>query len=275
VATLLQTPLLRVHRFYHPLDEVHVDGKLEITPAHSVTFLRSGEFRIVRKSGAWDFSAGDVLLSYPGVSQRIFHPPDGARDECLGITFEENLIEDALGAVPAVLQVPKSCASARSAFQTSMISNAVSSADRMTIEGVALAVAQSFLPHTLAVPSWTSVERSFGWYRVRVQRVCDLLMEQYAGSHNLSALAEVAQMSPFHLNRVFHYLVGVPLHQYAIRLRVAIAARMIREGLSVTEAAYAVGFNSVSFFSRSFRKHFGIAPRQYRARRQPTTALHF
>jgi AraC family transcriptional regulator len=92
-------------------------------------------------------------------------------------------------------------------------------------------------------------------------------MQHYASSHNLTELAELAQMSPFHLNRVFHYMMGLPLHQYAIRLRIAVAARAIREGQSVTEAAYSVGFNSVSFFSRSFRKHFGMSPRQYREQR--------
>jgi AraC-like DNA-binding protein len=50
-------------------------------------------------------------------------------------------------------------------------------------------------------------------------------------------------------------------------LRIAVAARAIREGQSVTEAAYSVGFNSVSFFSRSFRKHFGMSPRHYREQR--------
>lgn len=265
--TLLQTPLLTVAQFDHPKNEVHVDGRIEITPAYAITFLRSGEFRIVRKSGAWDFAPGDVLISYPGMPQRVFHPADGAKDECVGIRFEKDLLEDALGAVPDSHPAAKAGASSRSAFQMRMLFEAVRSKDRMSAEGVALAAAQAFLPQDKNRSDWSSVERSFGWYRVRIQRVCELLMQQYASSHSLTDLADVAQMSPFHLNRVFHYMMGLPLHQYAIRLRIAVAARAIREGQSVTEAAYSAGFNSVSFFSRSFRKHFGVSPRQYREQR--------
>jgi AraC-like DNA-binding protein len=270
IATLFQTPLLRIERFDHPPNEVHVDGALEVVPAYRITFLRSGEFRVVRKSGAWDLLPGDVLFSSPGVCQRFFHPADGARDECLGVRFEQDLIEDALGILPEAPPVPKAPASARSAFQLKLIADALQSEDRMMLEGVALAAAQIFLPEDKQFSSWGAVERSYSWYRVRIQRVCELLTQKCAGSHSLSALAELAQMSPFHLNRVFHYMVGIPLHQYVIRLRVAVAAKAIREGQSVTQAAYAAGFNSLSFFSRTFRKHFGIAPREYRALKAPS-----
>ncbi len=274
VETLFQTPLLKVTQFDHPQNEVHVDGKLEVTPAYSITFLRSGEFRIVRQWGQWNFGPGDVVLSIPGIPQRVFHPADGAKDECIGIRFEKELLEDALGTVPDARSAAKACASSRSAFQMRMISEAVQSKDRMSVEGMALAAAQTFLPEGRNCSSWSSVERSFGWYRVRIRRVCDVLMQHYTCCHSLTELSEVAQMSPFHLNRVFHYMMGLPLHQYAIRLRIAMAARAIREGQSVTEAAYSVGFNSVSFFSRSFRKHFGVSPREYRDRRSAARAPH-
>ena len=264
VATLLQTPLLSIERFDHPQNEVHVDGQLEISAAYRVTFLLSGEFRIVRNSGTWDFAPGDVLLSCPGISQRPFHPADGARDESLSIRFENELVEDALGTLPQMRAVPKACSSARSAFLARMISDALQTQDCLMVEGLALAAAQTFVPDAKESVTWSSIERSYGWYRVRMQRICDLLTRQYARNHRLSGLAKVAQMSPFHLNRVFHYMMGIPLHHYVIRLRLASAAKGMRAGQSVTEAAHTVGFNSVSFFSRSFRRHFGVAPIEYR-----------
>jgi AraC-like DNA-binding protein len=264
VATLFQTPLVQVERFDHPQNEVHVDGQLEVVPAHRITFLRSGQFRIVRETGEWDFAPGDVLFSSPGIAQRVFHPVGGARDECLSIRFEKDLIEDALGRLATQNEAPKVCASARTAFQGGMIAHAIESSDPMMAESVALAAAQIFRSRERNFLTWSSIERAYGWYQLRVQRICDLLIQEYASEHNLTHLASVAQMSPFHLNRVFHYLVGVPLHQYVIRLRLAAAARAIRNGQSATEAAYANGFNSVSFFSRSFSKHFGIAPKRYR-----------
>ena len=44
-------------------------------------------------------------------------------------------------------------------------------------------------------------------------------------------------------------------------VRVECAARLLREGAdSVTEVAYSVGFESLSYFSRSFRERFGASP---------------
>ena len=264
VTTLFQTPLLQVLGFDHPADQVHVDGKVEIVPAYCVTFLRAGQFSIVRRTGTWMLGPGDVLLSYPGISQRIFHPSDGARDECLSIRFQQDLIEDALGQLPDARAVPREQTSARSAFQMSLITDALQAKDEMLMEGVALAAAQLLVPEEKQFSLWSSVESSYGWYRLRIKRVCELLTQQYSCNHSLTSLAQLAQMSPFHLNRVFHYLVGVPLHSYAVKLRIAVAAKAIREGRSITDAAYSAGFNSISFFSRTFRKHFGVSPRRYR-----------
>lgn len=42
------------------------------------------------------------------------------------------------------------------------------------------------------------------------------------------------------------------------------AASLLKEGkLNVTEVATQAGFSSVAFFSRSFKKHFGVSPRDY------------
>jgi AraC-like DNA-binding protein len=38
---------------------------------------------------------------------------------------------------------------------------------------------------------------------------------------------------------------------------------MIKEGANVSEAAYACGFNDLSYFSKSFKKQFGISPKKY------------
>jgi len=58
---------------------------------------------------------------------------------------------------------------------------------------------------------------------------------------------EVSGMSPNELVRCY---------------RLEIAARLLREGRSnVSEAAYSVGISSLSYFSKAFKKQFGILPR--------------
>jgi AraC family transcriptional regulator len=81
-------------------------------------------------------------------------------------------------------------------------------------------------------------------------------------SLDLKTIAGIANFSPFHFHRIFTFLIGETPIDYIQRLRVEKAAWKLRESdpQSVTEIAYACGFGSVSLFSRTFKKYFGIAP---------------
>ncbi len=58
------------------------------------------------------------------------------------------------------------------------------------------------------------------------------------------------------------------------RLRLEHCARNLRgvamADRSITDIAFASGFNSSSHFSRAFRARYGMAPREWRKRRDPT-----
>ncbi len=58
---------------------------------------------------------------------------------------------------------------------------------------------------------------------------------------------------------------------YILRRRLEECARQMADptwnGHSITEIAFAWGFNSAPHFTRSFRDRYGVAPREYRRRR--------
>lgn len=94
----------------------------------------------------------------------------------------------------------------------------------------------------------------------------------YAARHldedvSLRTLAGQAELSKFHLHRLFLAAAGETPKQFTLRLRLARASAMLlgtRD--SVLEIALACGFQSHETFSRAFRRGFGIAPSAYRAR---------
>jgi AraC-like DNA-binding protein len=77
----------------------------------------------------------------------------------------------------------------------------------------------------------------------------------------------------FHINRTtladkFTKSTGMSVMDYLIRLRVKMAAIMLRDTmLSVSEISYRVGFNDITHFGRTFRKHMGYSPSEYRKKK--------
>lgn len=109
----------------------------------------------------------------------------------------------------------------------------------------------------------------------RLQRRCTRRLQrleavlQYIESHNgdavdVSALASMASISPFHFHRVFSSHVGEPVLAYIRRLRLEKAAwRILFLNRSVTEVAALAGYSSSAAFTRAFRGQFGNTPRKF------------
>jgi AraC-like DNA-binding protein len=82
---------------------------------------------------------------------------------------------------------------------------------------------------------------------------------------DMNEVARAAALSPFYLTRIFKQRYGVPPYRYLISLRIRYASDLLRESsLSVTQVCHRSGFNSLSHFITTFRRHTGMSPSQYR-----------
>jgi AraC family transcriptional regulator len=99
-------------------------------------------------------------------------------------------------------------------------------------------------------------------YRARINRVIDYITENLAEELPLRQLAAVANFSEFHFHRLFRALINESLNEFVTRLRLEKALRLLRRQPppSLTEIAVECGFNSLSNFSRTFKKHCGASP---------------
>jgi AraC-like DNA-binding protein len=77
------------------------------------------------------------------------------------------------------------------------------------------------------------------------------------------------------LHHQFRALTGMSPLQYQKQLRLQTARqRMLMDGLDATTAAYEVGYESISQFSREYNRFFGLPPiRDVKALKNSNTAL--
>lgn len=77
-------------------------------------------------------------------------------------------------------------------------------------------------------------------------------------------MAQSVAVSPYHMIRKFKSSFGLTPHQFQIQCRVRKAQKLLEEGKSVIEAAYATGFCDQSHFDRCFRKIVRLTPNEYK-----------
>ena len=82
-----------------------------------------------------------------------------------------------------------------------------------------------------------------------------------------SEVAGLCKMSPFRFSRAFSAAYGMTFQDFLLRYRITEACRMLQNpSASVTDVAYAVGFNDSSYFARIFKRYAGVTPSQYVAK---------
>ncbi len=99
----------------------------------------------------------------------------------------------------------------------------------------------------------------------RVTRVVRIIEHEPDRCADLSDLARIARLSPYHFLRSFQRLTGTTPHQYVVRMRLRRASiRLKLETTRISDIALDCGFGDISNFNRAFRAEFGISPRKYR-----------
>ncbi|MNY06195.1 Exoenzyme S synthesis regulatory protein ExsA [compost metagenome] len=95
----------------------------------------------------------------------------------------------------------------------------------------------------------------------RIQKVINWLRHHYAEPFSVDDLAGMAAMSVSSMRQHFHDITSMSPLQFQKQLRLQEARRlMLVEGLDAGMAAFQVGYESASQFSREYHRQFGLPP---------------
>jgi AraC-like DNA-binding protein len=98
-----------------------------------------------------------------------------------------------------------------------------------------------------------------------VQRAREYLDAHVSDDIALTALGDIAGLSPYYLCSIFKRETGVPPHGYQIQMRVRQARRLLVDGVPPADVATAVGFYDQAHLNRHFKRIVGLTPGDYRA----------
>ena len=97
----------------------------------------------------------------------------------------------------------------------------------------------------------------------RVKKAMTYIRSNLAKSMTLDEIADFVGISKYRFSREFKELTGETVIDSINILRCKEAKQRIEAGMSVSAAAMSCGFENLSYFTRTFRKHFGQVPSKF------------
>lgn len=238
------------------VSEVRYRGRARIPPhAHArpiFNFVLAGRYteHWGRKSLECDPS---VLLFHPrGLVHSETFSPGGAR--CLALEFEPEAIGDdgGLAAIDENTRFPRE----RWGWIAARLRRELQCGDDLSdlvLDG---------LLRILVADVWRMAERRPPRH---VETACEILHDRFLDPPRIADIARDTDVTASRLTRSFRQHLGCTPGEYARRLRVDRARRLIEETtLPLAEVAEAAGFADQSHLTRVFKRAVGLTPARYR-----------
>ncbi len=94
----------------------------------------------------------------------------------------------------------------------------------------------------------------------RISRVVEHIHSNLEKSYSMDDLAGIIYMSKTSFFETFKKVMNISPLQYIKSIRLHKAQVFLKEGRNAKESGYMVGYNSVSQFSREYKRYFGFSP---------------
>ncbi len=114
-------------------------------------------------------------------------------------------------------------------------------------------------------------KHSANQYSPFIQKTVAYIDANLAGDLSLHTLAALQNLNASYLSALFHKETGKTVTDYVTARRMDAAGKLLRTtSLQVQTIAQHCGINDSNYFSKLFKKHYGITPLQFRERNHPS-----
>ena len=97
-----------------------------------------------------------------------------------------------------------------------------------------------------------------------VRLIKEYLHDNLSSKISLEQLVKITNLNRSYLIRVFRKAMGMTPYTYLNQIRVEKAKQLLRQGMSIADAALVVGMSDQSHLTRHFKRIVGVTPGRYR-----------
>ncbi|NJB72839.1 AraC-like DNA-binding protein [Saonia flava] len=263
------------------VNEVTIDSCFFDEPIIAVAFYGSGNVDLTVKYGdkekAFTYTKGLALSFYANENVEFIHTVSASKPlECLVIATTANAIEnlpnhegELFGEMLNELVNPSDhYVEGPSFIMTPEMQSIVDSLFNIQYKGKTKMMffrsqITALVSHFFGQLANLKTEKIKDSEREKLNQAKDILLDNIDNPPSLNEISKQIGLNTFKLKKEFKEFFGVPVFKYLQNERLTIAHKMIRNQEStVQEAAWHVGYDSLSSFSNAFEKKFGYRPSQ-------------
>lgn len=208
---------------------------------------------------------GDIGL-YPAFTKQFFHSHSDS--ECCLLFLESSLLDEVGGQLnPNNRPVFETLLGAHFdpvLYHMGLALKAVISTSGTSSKLYADTMAQALAIHLLANYAHQPIcidGSAKKLSEIQLKRVIDYIHCHYDQEISLSALADIAHLSPYHFARLFKMSTGLAPHQYHLHYRLERARHLLLQNkLNIAQIANVVGFSNQSHLNYHFKRWLGVSP---------------
>lgn len=252
---------------------------------YRLMYISQGKGQVQIRDQVYTVSRGSLLLWQPGVPYG-FLPPDEGSLTVIGINFDFSSSHASLS-IPLVPMPPRNFQK-ENIIEVTRFSDFPAFNEVVYLEHMQLAeevldkILQEYAAQKMLFSgkirgyfllllfdmaralSSTPASRKEG--SRQIDAIIQYVQENYNKPLTNVSVGEHFNFHPAYISRLMVKHTGYPLHHYLIRYRIQEAFNLLQTtSLSVTEIALRVGFSDTNYFSRYFKKVYGLRPRDCQA----------
>lgn len=101
--------------------------------------------------------------------------------------------------------------------------------------------------------------------KILVKNITDYFEKNYMNDISLNTISQNMYLSPVYISKIFKELMGDSPINYLIKIRLSKAKELLKkEKLPIKVIAKMVGYNDPYYFSKHFKKFYGVSPAKFK-----------
>lgn len=248
----------------YPVPEVHLD---RILSEHDLLYIYSGEQPVAQDDESFTLQTGDIILLRAG-SHHWGTAPCSVNMRSLFIHFnvlpgdrgEKFLTREELEAQSNDIILPTVIHCGQDNASTKLINEIINLywSHRPNKER-RLTLLLNLLLDELATIALADDSRQEEW----TVAVISMFRKHPERMYSLEEIAESVNMNVRTLSSRFREITGESVHQYQLNMKLEAAYKALRGGdRTIKDVSMSFGFTDAYYFSRLFKKKFGLSPKQ-------------